>query len=244
MSTPTGERIWQVLGVVTCLAAGVLLGVTHRAAHGADVTARAVDLATLIRESETRIANAEQSAAELVGHITDVQKSDLNPQVEAMYKAGDGYLAPAGLTDVTGPGLRVSLIDAARDADGKYPAGVNPDDLVVHQQDVQAVVNALWAGGAEAMSIMGQRVIATSAVRCIGNTLLLHGRSYSPPFVIEAIGNSAAMEDALNVQPGVILYRKYVDRFGLGFTVQPQAELKIPGYQGVLVLNAASGTQR
>ena len=57
---------------------------------------------------------------------------------------------------------------------------VAPDDLVVHQQDVQSVVNALWAGGAEAMMIMDQRVVNTSAVRCIGNTLLLQGRRTRP----------------------------------------------------------------
>ena len=62
---------------------------------------------------------------------------------------------------------------------------------------MQAVVNALWAGGAEAMTIMGVRVISTSAVRCVGNTLLLHGRVYSPPFVITAIGDPSAMQQAL-----------------------------------------------
>ena len=53
------------------------------------------------------------------------------------------------------------------------------------------MVNALWAGGAEAMTIMGERVIATTAVRCVGNTLLLHGRVHSPPFTVAAISVSA-----------------------------------------------------
>ena len=85
------------------------------------------------------------------------------------------------------------MSDAPRDADGNYPAGVDPDDLVIHQQDVQSVVNAMWAGGAEAMMIMDQRVLTTSAVRCIGNTLLLQGRTYSPPFVVTAIGDAEGM---------------------------------------------------
>ena len=66
------------------------------------------------------------------------------------------------------------------------PAGADPDDYVIHQQDVQSVVNALWAGGAEAMMLQDQRVISTSAVRCVGNTLILQGRVYSPPYVITA----------------------------------------------------------
>ena len=100
------------------------------------------------------------------------------------------------------------------------PPGVDPDDLVVHQQDVQSVVNALWAGGAEAMMIMDQRVLTTSAVRCIGNTLLLQGRTYSPPFVVTAIGDTAAMSAALDVEPGVQLLLQYVDKFKLGLRGQ------------------------
>ena len=73
-------------------------------------------------------------------------------------------------TAVVGPGIQVTMTDAPRDVDGNYPVGVDPDDLVIHQQDVQAAVNAMWAGGAEAMMIMDQRVLTTSAVRCIGNT--------------------------------------------------------------------------
>ena len=83
----------------------------------------------------------------------------------------------------------MTLADAPRSADRVLPEDASPDDLVVHQQDVQAVVNALWPGGAEAMQIMDQRVITTSAVRCVGNTLILQGRVYSPPFQITAIGD-------------------------------------------------------
>ena len=68
------------------------------------------------------------------------------------------------------------------------------DDVVVHQQDVQGVVNALWRGGAEAMMVMDQRIISTSAVRCVGNTLILQGRVYSPPFTVTATGDPALLD--------------------------------------------------
>ena len=120
---------------------------------------------------------------------------------QRLARAGVDALEPAaGLVPVVGPGLRVSMSDAPRDSDGNYPAGVDPDDLVIHQQDVQAAVNALWAGGAEAMMIMDQRVLTTSAVRCIGNTLLLQGRTYSPPFVITAIGDEASAGNVRQVR--------------------------------------------
>src|SRR6185437_9262702 len=138
--------------------------------------------------------------------------------------------AAAGLTALRGPGLTVRLDDAPRRADGGRPAGARPDDLVVHQQDVQAVVNALWAGGAEAMSIMGIRVISTSAVRCVGNTLLLHGQVFSPPFAIAAIGDPARMSSALGSDPGVRAFRDAAGAFGLGYDVQVHADLVAPAH--------------
>ena len=91
-----------------------------------------------------------------------------------MTTAGDPELE-ALISEVEGPGLEVELMDAPIPANG-VPDGYTADDYVVHEQDVQAVINALWAGGADAIAVMDQRIIATSAVRCVGSTLLLHGQ--------------------------------------------------------------------
>ena len=122
-----------------------------------------------------------------------------------------------------GPGLVVTLNDAQRDAKGRFPRDASPDDLVVHQQDIEAVLNALWSAGAEGIQMQDQRIIGTSAPRCVGNTLLLNGRTYSPPYVITAIGDVAAMQAALAAAPLVTLYKQYVVRFGLGYTEEPRA---------------------
>ena len=120
------------------------------------------------------------------------------------------------------------------------PEDASPDDLVVHQQDVQEVVNALWDGGAEAMRIMDQRVITTSAVRCVGNTLILQGRVYSPPYEITAIGDPELLRRTLDSAAGVALYRYYVDTFGLVYETQDHARVRLPGYDGSLDLLHAS----
>ena len=112
-----------------------------------------------------------------------------------------GLELAAGTATVTGPSVTVTLADAPRSADRVLPEGTSPDDVVVHQQDVQAVVNALWAGGAEAMQIMDQRVVSTSAVRCVGNTLILQGRVYSPPYEITAIGDPDRLYESLDSAP-------------------------------------------
>ncbi|MBN9619489.1 MAG: DUF881 domain-containing protein, partial [Actinobacteria bacterium] len=156
--------------------------------------------------------------------------------VAAAQRVVSPLLAPAGLTAVQGPGLEVVLDDASGPPPG---TSVDPNQLVVHQSDLQSVVNALWAGGAEAMSIAGQRVIATSAVRCVGNTLLLNGDVYSPPFRVAAIGPSATMQSTLAASPGVKLFRQAAEYYGLGYTVDVQSSIDVPAYSGSLTLNYA-----
>ena len=147
--------------------------------------------------------------------------------------------ADAGLEPVHGPGLTVTLNDAPRDANGRFPRDASPDDLVVHQQDIQAVLNALWSAGAEAIQMQDQRIIATSVPRCVGNTLLLNGRTYSPPYRVTAIGDAAAMQAALAAAPLVILYKQYVARFGLGYTEQVSSDVPIVGHTEPVRMHSA-----
>ena len=100
----------------------------------------------------------------------------------------------------------------------------------MHQQDIQAVLNALWSAGAEAIQMQDQRIIATSVPRCVGNTLLLNRRTYSPPYAITAIGNATAMQAALAAAPLVILYKQYVVRFGLGYEEEVKSDVQIVGH--------------
>jgi uncharacterized protein YlxW (UPF0749 family) len=225
--------------VLTCLIAGVLLGTARSYSAGEDISNRSVDLSAVVRDAQQRVLVADAQAAQLQTQIDATADGDVSPRVEAARAMVTSLEPAAGLIPVVGPGISVSMSDAPRDSAGNYPAGVDPDDLVVHQQDVQSVVNALWAGGAEAMMIMDQRVLTTSAVRCIGNTLLLQGRTYSPPFVVTAIGDAAAMSAALDVEPGVQLLLQYVDKYQLGYEVKVSDAVELPAYDGPVRLTNA-----
>jgi len=230
---------WQVGVALVCLLGGVLLGTARSYSQGEDISNRSVDLSAVVQDAQQRVLVADAQAAQLQAQIDAAADRDVSPQVESV-RADVAALEPAaGLVPVVGPGISVSMSDAPRDADGNYPAGVDPDDLVVHQQDVQSVVNALWAGGAEAMMIMDQRVLTTSAVRCIGNTLLLQGRTYSPPFVVTAIGDPARMSAALDVEPGVRLLLQYVNKFKLGYEVTVLDSVELPAYDRPVRLASA-----
>jgi uncharacterized protein YlxW (UPF0749 family) len=105
---------------------------------------------------------------------------------------------------------------------------------------VQAVVNALWAGGATGIQLMDQRLGPTSAVRCVGNTLLLQGRVYSPPYVVTGVGDPAKMRAALLASPAVQIYLGYVNDYGLGWDVRARDQVTLPGYSGPLSVSYAS----
>ena len=121
-----------------------------------------------------------------------------------------------------GPGVTITLNDApeAGDRPGRGERCGDASELVVHQQDIQAVVNALWAGGAEAMTIQGQRVIATTGIKCVGNTVVLHGVPYSPPYRITAIGDLDALQAGAGLQPLHRGLQDLVDTHGLGWKVE------------------------
>jgi uncharacterized protein YlxW (UPF0749 family) len=135
----------------------------------------------------------------------------------------------AGTASAAGPGLTVTLDDAdlAPDALGADPAP--SEDRLVHQQDLDAVINALWAGGAEVLAVQGQRVTSATRIKCVGNVILVGGRVYSPPYQIDAIGPIEAMRERLDRSPMVHAYRERADRIGLVWGTVDQVELTIAG---------------
>jgi uncharacterized protein YlxW (UPF0749 family) len=231
------QRPWAVLVPLTALAAGLLFATSASTAQGTDLRAdRRLQLTELIARERQAVAERQRSAAELRRSVEQKSARVAEQDVRVARAGAPAALElAAGLVPVRGPALTVSLDDAPRQP-GRPALSDDPDDLVVHQQDVQAVVNALWGGGAEAMTLMGQRVVSTSAVRCVGNTVVLHGRVYSPPFVVTAVGDPAALRGALEADPGVQYFRTYVDRFGLGYEVSAEPAVTLPGYEGPLEL--------
>lgn len=241
----SARRRWAGLVPLTALAAGLLFATSAATAQGTDLRAdRRLHLTELIAREQQDVAQQEEVAAELRSAVerAAAEVAERNSEVSAVTAPPELQFA-AGLAPVVGPAVTVRLDDAPRQP-GRPPLSDDPDDLVVHQQDVQAVVNALWAGGAEAMTLMGERVISTSAVRCVGNTLILHGRVYSPPFVVTAIGDPSSLRRSLETDPGVLYFLSFVERFGLGYQVTTQEEVELPAYTGMLELPhvVSSGT--
>ena len=226
---------WSVLVPLVGVLAGVMLTVSSVAARGTDLRGDATGLPELIRERQLanarRIAQIERLQAQV--DAAAAAAAPANAELTGLTATVERLGEVVGTVPVHGPTVTVALNDSALTSE-ELPDWANVNDIVVHQQDVQAVVNALWRGGAEAMTIMDQRVIATSAVRCVGNTLILRGRVYSPPFVISAIGDPDALEAALAGDPQIQRYQEYVAALGLGYAVERTGEKTFPGYAATL----------
>ena len=94
----------------------------------------------------------------------------------------------------------------------------------------------MWQSGAEAVSINSQRVVSTSAVLCVGNTLLLNGSVHSPPYEVTALG---ASRDAFENDQLVQKLHNDADAFGLRFSVEEDERLRVPAYAGVVTTHFA-----
>jgi len=234
--------LWTVLVPVVALVAGLLFATSSRTAQGTDLRAgESTQLSSLIEQRDAAVARQQDELARLqqqVQALTD-QAGSRNSEVAAAQAKGQQGLASAGLTPISGPGISVTLDDAPPLTGGTLPSGATADDLVIHQSDVQGVVNALWAGGADGVTIMGQRLIATSAVICVGNTLLLEGRKYSPPFVVTAVGSAPQMRQQLAASYEVRLLQEAVKDYGLTYDVVDQRQVTLPAYDGPLEMHYA-----
>jgi uncharacterized protein YlxW (UPF0749 family) len=219
--------------------AGLMFVTTSVNSKGLDLRAASVtDLDHVVRAEREHADDLQARVVALNEQVGSLSRQVSDTQVQELQHQADLLRSPSGFTAVDGPGLTVVLDDAPRseiDA-ASGPGGVSEDELVVHQQDIQAVVNALWAGGAEAMTIQGQRVISTTGIKCVGNTVVLHGIPYSPPYRIAAIGNPADLQASLGSSDYVQAYLTFVEAYQLGYEVTSSVNLKLPAYSGAATL--------
>ena len=193
----------------------------------------ATDTAGMVEEQTAKMEQLSSEVDDLSAQIAALDALASPDATDGTDSSADGNAATdaeaAGTTlaAVSGPGLSVTLNDSPlREQAANDPQHV--DAYVIHQQDIEAVVNALWAGGAESMMIMDQRVRPGTAVRCVGNTLLLEDKKYAPPYTVSAIGNIKSLQRALDSSEAISIYKDYVRVYGLGWKVQTSDKLEFP----------------
>ncbi|MEU9327359.1 DUF881 domain-containing protein [Streptomyces canus] len=237
-----GFRPVRVLTVGVFALAGLIFFTSFNTAKGTNIRTDAslLKLSDLIQERSHNNGELDESNGSLRRDVEALAERD-----DGSTKAEDDKLAAledrAGTQRIRGKAVTVTLDDAPPNATAKLPGypEPQPDYLVIHQQDLQAVVNALWKGGARGIKVMDQRLISTSAVRCVGNTLILQGRVYSPPYKIQAVGDPGKLKQALADSKAIQNYMVYVNVYGLGWNVADDGTVTLPGYSGTVDLQYA-----
>ncbi|MBL3665040.1 DUF881 domain-containing protein [Streptomyces sp. M2CJ-2] len=248
-SSPVRRRGFRPVRMLTAgvfALAGLLFFTSFNTAKGTNIRTddSLLKLSDLIHERSHKNGVLEETNGALRGDIESLAERD-----DGRTEAEDDQLAElehrAGTRELKGEAITVTLDDAPPNATAKLPGypEPQPDYLVIHQQDLQAVVNAMWQGGAEGIKVMDQRLISTSAVRCVGNTLILQGRVYSPPYKITAVGDPEKLKNALAASPSIQNYMVYVNVYGLGWKVEDEGSVTLPGYSGTVDLHHAKPVQ-
>lgn len=185
--------------------------INARQNHTAELSARLEELRDRVAAAEADIATGIPN---LAAYLSEVEQA-------------------AGLTRVRGPGLRVTFTDA------DTACSARQEDCRIHDTDLQLAVNALFAAGAEALAVNGERVISTTAVRQAGNQILVNYRVLSPPYVVEAIGNPDRLELDFSRSEIARQFAVWTDVYGLGLSTEVVGELDLVGYRGSLRLRSA-----
>lgn len=158
--------------------------------------------------------------------------SSNNSLIKSMKKENEELKTLSGTTDLKGEGIVITLND------GSNLTASSGDDAsyLVHDSYLLTIVNELKAAGAEAISVNDQRIIATSAIRCVGPVIQVNYQKVGAPFVVRAIGNAQYLESAMNIKNGIVDMLKAT---GVDISVKREVEVSIPKFDGALTFKNA-----
>jgi len=212
--------------ILVGLVMGLMLAVQFRLTRDIQETPpvkQAQNLAAQVNQARKERDELQRQVTELRAHLDEVTAG---PRLDALKEELNRVRIAAGLVEVSGPGVMITL----NDSNQVIQPGQNPNLYVLHDEDVLKIINELKAAGAEAISINGQRMLATSEIRCIGPTILTNrNQRLTPPFVISAIGNPDNLVNSLLMRGGVVEQLRF---WGIQVEVKKVAQLTVPAYTG------------
>ena len=238
---PARAGVTWVLVVVLAAALGVGVAAASlalRQPSADDREARSL-LASELRDRKAQVEQLQASNAQLAAEVTSLQQSALSLENPALLARTKPWSIASGVAPVTGPGLRIVLSDAPASADD--PANL---DLRVQDVDLQVLVNGLWAAGAEAISLNGQRVTGTTAIRSAGSAVLVDLVPLVGPYTVDAIGSAPDMQTKLARSSAGQHVATLHATYGIGVDISSQSALRMSGggatnLQSATVPNAA-----
>ncbi|MDQ3108119.1 MAG: DUF881 domain-containing protein [Actinomycetota bacterium] len=222
----------SALGILGFL---IVTSVLTGQAERQEAAPRKAELAGLINDRQTVVDDLDDAVEVLRRDVAVAQEGASRADSRDRQAAAvQSRLAQqAGTVALRGPGLEVTLAPSDRAAPSAEEAGA----YQIHDTDLQLVVNALWAAGAEAVSVNESRLVATTPIRAAGGTIIVNFRPLSPPYVVSAIGADRARFEASEIAGR---FKRWTTLFGLGFRVRDRAEVSVPAYTGRVAISAAT----
>lgn len=229
------KRKGIVIGAILTFLIGFILAVQISTTGGSDQGAL-VPLAKL-KGYEARLTEAsqEKEAAlvqlkELEDRMTAIQqdKAGENSSIRTMVEENRKNKMAAGLTDVYGPGLTVTIKDPPYETDED---GQEFSLIAYHYECILNLVNKLKEAGAEAISINGERLVQTTEISLAGDNININGKATAQPYTVDAVGPSDTMEAAVTIRAGIVETMK---ELGLSVRTEKKEKIEIPRYSGVI----------
>lgn len=233
---------WRLATPLVGAICGGMFVVSAISSDGTDLRPGRINtFAELVRSESRHLEGLQNRANDLDGQVDELGASVRDRKVQTARDRVSELEPDAGFTPVTGDGIEVTLSDSPRELWDQTPRDERKN-LVVHQQDLQAVVNAMWDGGAEAVTIQGQRVVTTTGIKCAGSSVQLNGILFPEPYVIKAIGDPEALIAAIDGNTTISNYRYQSTQpdIAIGWSMVSQSDIKAPAFAGVQSLEYAS----
>lgn len=232
---------WRIGTPVVVLLCGSLFVVSATSSDGTDLRpGRYTDLASLVQDESDHYDALRAEVAALDADVARLSAAMSDRDVNRFHRRIADLKDPAGLEPRSGAGVTITLSDASEDVINTTTGNVNL--LLVHQQDIQAVVNALWKGGATAVTVEGQRIVSTTGIKCEGNAVQLQGVPYPQPYEIQAVGDQGDLLTALENDEYLQTYRAQAadPDISVGWDLELEESVTAPAYDGLLDLNFAA----
>ncbi|MFI9392177.1 DUF881 domain-containing protein [Streptomyces bauhiniae] len=196
----------------------------------------------------------ETTAADKLESGVDQLREDVGARQRAALRQTGGSQADlvsllSGATAVHGPGVKLVVNDAKEASTGGD--GTNPRESAgfsdtgrVRDRDMQRVVNGLWASGAEAVSINGQRLTALSAIRAAGDAILVDNRPLVPPYTVLAVGDGQRLSTAFQNSADGLYLHALQDNFGIRTAISAEGDVRLPAAPSVIVRTAQPSAEQ
>ena len=216
------------LRMVVLVATGFLLAVAYRHAIAAEPERARTQagLVTEAQEARGRTDGLQRQADELREQVDGLRAAALGGS-SAELQALREQEAATGLAPVAGDGAIVELADAPGVVDPTTGKQEVPDNGLVLDVDLQEVVNGLWNAGAEAISINGERLTATSTIRTAGEAILVDFRPVAGPYEVSAIGPDD-LRERFERSTSAGRMRGLSSQYGLRFSVRDAEDIQLP----------------